>query len=106
MTEHAYRPVCPADSLAEGQVAPHYLDDLHLRVAIARVGGTVYAFRDMVSGAPLSSGLLRGTRLMSHVDGTWYELSTGAPVDGPDNPALETYPARESRGLIEIAVPG
>lgn len=104
MTEHVYLPVCSGDSLAEGQVTPYYLDDLHLRVAIARVDGSLYAFRDMVNGAPLSSGLLRGSRLMSQLDGTWYELSTGARVEGPENPPLQTYAARETLGRIEIAV--
>jgi 3-phenylpropionate/trans-cinnamate dioxygenase ferredoxin component len=64
--------------LPDNYVNPYYLQDLKRRVAVARVGGKLFAFDDLYEGCPLSGGLLTGTTLMSQCDGSQFEVTSGA----------------------------
>ena len=58
----AFRPLGDADAIANDFVVPYYLDDLKLRISVARVDGRLYAFDDLCTCSrepcPLSGGLL------------------------------------------------
>ncbi len=56
----AYRTLGPSDELPDNWANPYYLDDLKLRIGIARVDGALYAFADFNQSAngpcPLTAG--------------------------------------------------
>ena len=99
-----FRPVGPASDLAPGTVNPYYLEDRKQRIAVARVGDALYAFDDLHADGSLSAGLLDGTTIMSQCDGTRFDVTTGAVLDGPTTGPLAVYPVREADGQIEIGV--
>jgi 3-phenylpropionate/trans-cinnamate dioxygenase ferredoxin component len=104
MSDATFRPVGSADELAPGTVNPYYLEDRKQRIAIARVGDALYAFDDLHADGSLSAGLLEGTTIMSQCDGSRFDISTGAVIDGPTTRQLGVYPVRESGGQLEIQV--
>jgi len=62
----------------------------------------LFAFDDIYEGCPLSSGLLKGTTLMSQCDGSQFDITSGAVLHGPAKLALRTYEVRERNGRIEV----
>jgi len=103
MSETGFRTLGKSADVPEGYVMPYYLEDLKRRVSVARAGGQLYAFDDLSTsdGAPLSSGLLTGTIIMSQCDAARFDIVTGAPAGGPATKPLATYAVRERDGLIE-----
>lgn len=99
-----FRTLDDGDNLKDGNVSAYYLDDLKLRVSIARDGAKLFAFDDIYEGCPLSGGLLTGTTLMSQCDGSQFDIKSGAVLRGPAKSALKTYEAREKNGRIEVRV--
>jgi 3-phenylpropionate/trans-cinnamate dioxygenase ferredoxin subunit len=93
-----------AASLPDNYVNPYYLEDLKRRVAVARVGGKLFAFDDLYEGCPLSSGLLTGTTLMSQCDGSQFDVTSGAVLRGPAKAALKLYEADEQNGTIQLRI--
>jgi len=106
LVDAAYRPLGPCDAIAREAVLPFYLDDLKLRVAVARVAEHLYAFEDLCPCAeppcPLSGGLLSGTTIMCQCHGSRFDVRTGAVVDGPATEGLRTLEVREVDGRVEI----
>ena len=102
----AFRTVARSDAIPDDFVVPCYLDDLKLRISIARVGGRLYAFDDLYASAhgtcPLSGGLLAGTTIMCQCDGSQFDMCTGAVINGPANAALHMYEVQEVEGSIQI----
>lgn len=90
--------------LPDNYVNPYYLEDLKRRVAVARVGGKLFAFDDLYEGCPLSSGLLTGTTLMSQCDGSQFEVTTGAVLRGPAKVPLTLYEVNEQDGKIQLRI--
>jgi len=88
--------------LPDNYVNAYYLEDLKRRVAVARVGGKLYAFDDLYEGCPLSSGLLTGTTLMSQCDGSQFDVTSGAILRGPAKTPLKLYEVREQSGKIQV----
>ena len=99
-----FRTVGISDAVAEGSVVPYYLDDRKLRIAVARVGGRLYAFDDLCTHArcPLSGGLLTGTTAMCQCHGSRFDVTTGAVVNGPATDALTVYEVQAVDGHIQI----
>ena len=91
-------------SLPDNYVNPYYLEDLKKRVAVARVGGKLFAFDDLYEGCPLSSGLLTGTTLMSQCDGSQFEVTSGAVLRGPAKVPLKLYEVGEHGGKIQLRI--
>jgi nitrite reductase/ring-hydroxylating ferredoxin subunit len=108
MSETGYRTLGGSADVPEGYVMPYYLEDLKRRVSVARVSGRLYAFDDLspTDGAPLSSGKLDGTTIMSPCDGARYDLATGNRAGGPAYLPMRTYEVRERDGRIEVRIPG
>ena len=102
--QDGYRVVGKAADVPEGYVMPYYLDDLKHRIAVARIGGRLYAFDDLspTDRSPLSSGRLTGTEIMSPCDAARFDVATGAPRGGPARTPLPTYSVREVTGEVEV----
>jgi 3-phenylpropionate/trans-cinnamate dioxygenase ferredoxin component len=95
-----------ADQLAEGSVNPYYLADLKQRTSVARVDGRLYAFGDLCPNdqCPLSAGLLTGTTIMCQCDGSRFDITTGAVLNGPAVAPLEVFGVVESDGGILVNI--
>lgn len=109
MTAHGadvFRILGSADAIYNDCVFPYYLDDLKRRIAIARVGGRLYAFDDLCTcsqeACPLSGGLLTGTTIMCQCHGSRFDITTGALIDGPATTALNVYVVQEEKGAVRI----
>ena len=104
----ALRTLGPGDAVPNDFVVPYYLGDIKLRIAVARVGGRLYAFDDLCTcgerPCPLSGGLLTGTTVMCQCHGSRFDVATGAVINGPANEPLNGYAVREVDGKIRIRV--
>jgi nitrite reductase/ring-hydroxylating ferredoxin subunit len=104
----AFRTIGSSDSIADDHVVPYYFDDRRLRIAIARIGGSLHAFDDLCTCAaercPLSGGLLVGTTVMCQCHGSRFDVTTGRPISGPATEPLSTYPVHDADGNVQIRV--
>jgi 3-phenylpropionate/trans-cinnamate dioxygenase ferredoxin subunit len=102
----AVRTVGRGDAIPNDFVVPYYLDDLKLRISIARVDGRFYAFDDLCTctdqPCPLSGGLLIGGTIMCQCHGSRFDIITGAVIDGAAANALKVYEVQEVEGSIQI----
>ena len=105
-TTTEFRTLDTSDRLPEDYVKAYYLKDLKRRVAVARVGGMLYAVDDLCTheACPLSSGLLTGTTLMCQCHGSQFDVTSGAVLRGPAVDPLASYEAREVDGEIQVRV--
>jgi nitrite reductase/ring-hydroxylating ferredoxin subunit len=80
------------------------------RLALARVGDTVYAVHDTCShqGGPLSEGRLSGARLACPWHGWMYDVRSGECVMPARGGRVPSYSVRVVAGeiFVEIRVPG
>lgn len=106
VTTQAFRPLGPSAAIAKNSVATYYVNDRKLRISIARIDNSLYAFDDLCTCAeqtcPLSGGLLTGTTIMCQCHGSQFDITTGAVVNGPATKALVMYEVREIDGNIQI----
>jgi 3-phenylpropionate/trans-cinnamate dioxygenase ferredoxin component len=102
----AFRAVGPGDAIPNDFVVPYYLDDLKLRISVARVNNRLYAFDDLCTctpeACPLSGGLLTGTTIMCQCHGSRFDITTGAVINGPATEGLNVYEVQEVEGSIQI----
>jgi nitrite reductase/ring-hydroxylating ferredoxin subunit len=94
-----------ADEVPDGEAADFEVDGA--QVAVARVGGTLYAFADICThmGCTLvPGGDLDGTEITCGCHGSTFSIETGAVVEGPATQPIEVYPSREVDGEIQIEV--
>ena len=102
----AFRELGGGDGVPDDSVVPYYLDDLKLRISVARVGNRLYAFGDLCPCAdvpcPLSGGQLTGTTIMCQCHGSRFDVTTGAVINGPASEGLNVYEVREVEGGIQI----
>ena len=103
-----FRTLGPGDEVSNDFVVPYYLDDRKLRVSVARVDDSLYAFDDLCTCAdapcPLSGGLLTGTTLMCQCHGSRFDITTGAVINGPATEPLNVYAVQEVDGAIQVRV--
>jgi 3-phenylpropionate/trans-cinnamate dioxygenase ferredoxin component len=106
LASSALRTVGRGDAIPADFVVPYYLEDRKLRISVARVDGSLYAFDDLCTCAeracPLSGGLLTGTTIMCQCHGSRFDITTGAVVNGPATEALGVYEVQEVDGNIQI----
>jgi 3-phenylpropionate/trans-cinnamate dioxygenase ferredoxin component len=106
LVSEQFRTLGPGDGIPNDFVVPYYLDDLKRRISVARVDDRLYAFDDLCTCAekpcPLSGGLLTGTTLMCQCHGSRFDVTTGAPINGPAVEPLNVYEVQEVDGEIQI----
>ncbi len=104
----AFRTVGRGDAIPNDFVVPYYLNDLKLRISIARVKDRLYAFDDLCTctreSCPLSAGLLTGATLMCQCHGSRFDITTGAVISGPASEALTMYEVQEVEGRVRIRI--
>jgi nitrite reductase/ring-hydroxylating ferredoxin subunit len=74
-------------------------------VAVARVGGVLYAFSDICThrGCNLSTeGEISGTEIQCGCHGSVFSMQTGEALEGPATDPVRTYGVREEDGQIQI----
>src|SRR5262245_25168323 len=103
-----FRVLGPVSEIPDAFVVPYYVDDLKLRIAIARVDGRLHAFDDLCTcgepACPLSGGLLSGGTIMCQCHGSRFDLTSGAVIDGPSSKALRVHEVEERDGTIRVRV--
>jgi nitrite reductase/ring-hydroxylating ferredoxin subunit len=97
--------VARLEDLAAGQ--PQLVTVNGTRVALVRVGDTVYACGDTCphSGGPLSEGRLRGMRLVCPFHGWMYDVRTGECVIPGRGARVPIYPVRVEAGEVWVEAP-
>lgn len=101
-----YRPMFDAKKFDDHPVVPTYIEDIKLRVSVAKIDGDLFAFDDLCTHehCPLSAGLMEGTTISCQCHGSKFDVTTGKVLQGPAISALRTYPVRETDGTIEAKV--
>jgi len=92
--------VAKASDLAEGEL--RRFDLAGTPVAVANVGGSLYAFGNTCThqGCSLAQGELDGTTVTCPCHGSRFDVTTGAVVRGPAREPVASYAARvEGKGI-------
>lgn len=86
--------------------ALRYADVDGLPIALANVGGTIYAFSDTCrhEGGPLSSGVLIGDTVTCPWHGWTYNVRTGKAIVPPVGIRVPTYEVIVTDGEVFVAV--
>jgi 3-phenylpropionate/trans-cinnamate dioxygenase ferredoxin component len=77
-----------------------------VKVAVANVGGTMYAFGNTCTHrqCPLAKGELEETTVTCPCHGSQFDVTTGAVLRGPAVHPVESYPIRVEDDAIQIEV--
>jgi nitrite reductase/ring-hydroxylating ferredoxin subunit len=96
--------VAELGELPPGRMA--YVDVDGLPIALANVGGVVYAFGDSCrhEGGPLSAGALIGETVTCPWHGWTYSVRTGKAIVPPVGLRVPTYPVTIADGAIFVEV--
>jgi 3-phenylpropionate/trans-cinnamate dioxygenase ferredoxin subunit len=75
-------------------------------VAVANVGGQLYAFDDICThrGCSLAEGMLEGMYITCPCHFSVFQIADGSVVSGPAKEPLQTYPVEVLDGQFSIAV--
>lgn len=97
-----FAPACRLEELPPGSIREHRPPGGAPRLALANVGGEVFAFEDRCPhlGAPLSRGDLRGRTLVCPWHAWMIDVPTGR-VRGGRGAAVRACPARVRDGVVE-----
>ncbi len=89
---------------AEGDLAGFDVEGK--KVAVANVGGALYAFDDVCTHMQclLSQGDLEGNVVTCACHGGQYDVTTGAVLAGPPPQPVATFPARLEDGSAQVQV--
>jgi nitrite reductase/ring-hydroxylating ferredoxin subunit len=76
------------------------------RIAIASVGGAVYAFGDTCTheGCSLAEGELEAQIVTCPCHGSQFDVTTGKVLRGPDREPVPSYPVRLESGALRVEV--
>ena len=75
-------------------------------VAVANVGGALYAFADTCThrGCSLAEGELDGTTVICPCHGGEFDVTTGEVLGGPPPEPVRTFASRTDDGSFQIAI--
>jgi 3-phenylpropionate/trans-cinnamate dioxygenase ferredoxin subunit len=96
--------VAKSSDVAEGDLMSVEASDK--TIALANVGGTIYAFDDTCTHqqCSLSEGDLSGTTLTCYCHGSQFDITTGAVVGPPATEPVPTYPVRIEGEDVQVEV--
>jgi nitrite reductase/ring-hydroxylating ferredoxin subunit len=91
------------DEVGEGAVKAFPV--MGVEIAIARSGGTLYAFSDICTHRRCNlsmGGEIDGEEITCECHGSVFSMATGEVIEGPAEEAIETYPVRVQDDQIQI----
>lgn len=94
-----------ADGIAEGEATA--FDVNGAEIAVARSGGTLYAFSDICTHRQCNlslGGEIDGTSIQCECHGSMFDMSTGEVLEGPATEPIATFPVRDEGGELQIEV--
>ncbi|HEY8019330.1 MAG TPA: Rieske 2Fe-2S domain-containing protein [Actinomycetota bacterium] len=94
-----------SDEVPEGEATAFAVDDRE--IAVARVGGALYAFDDICSHRRCNlalGGEIEGTTITCECHGSVFDMVTGAPENPPATAPIAVFGVREADGQIQIEV--
>lgn len=93
-----------AGEVADGDLASYPVGDR--TVAVANVGGTLYAFDDVCTHqqCSLAEGDLDGTTVECPCHGSQFDVTTGAVMNGPATEPVDTFEVREEGSDLQVAL--
>lgn len=96
--------VGPANAVNDGDMKAFAVGEI--KVAVANVAGTLYAFGDICTHrqCPLHKGELEGTTVTCPCHGSQFDVSTGAVLSGPAEEPVGSFPIRVEDDSIQIEV--
>jgi 3-phenylpropionate/trans-cinnamate dioxygenase ferredoxin component len=76
------------------------------RVAVANLGGALYAFGDLCPHrqCSLADGILEGAVVTCPCHGSRFDVTTGARLRGPAVRGVRVYPVRLEDGALQLEV--
>ena len=94
-----------ADEVPDGEIRSY--DAGGTTVAVANVGGTMYAFDDTCThrGCSLAEGELEETTVTCGCHGSEFDVRTGDVLSGPAEDPVAHYELKVEGGEIQIQVP-
>ena len=94
--------VARAEDLKEGEIRA--FDVQGIKIAVANVAGTFYAFGDTCTHlrCSLSEGDLQETTVICECHGSRFDITSGAVLQGPAQESLKTYETRVDNGSLKI----
>ncbi|HMC04347.1 MAG TPA: Rieske 2Fe-2S domain-containing protein [Actinomycetota bacterium] len=94
--------LCPADAVADLEMKAFAVGPDH--IAVARIGGELYAFDDTCTHAAcsLAEGELEGVTVVCPCHMGQYDLKTGEVLDGPPPDPIKVYPVYEDDGKLMV----
>lgn len=74
---------------------------------VARAAGVWHAVDSWCTHAecPLSDGWIEGSAVRCACHGALFDLASGAPLEGPADESVATYPTRVVGGRVEVDLP-
>ena len=94
-----------ADDIKEGEATAFQVGDEE--VAVARSGGTLYAFNDICTHRRCNlamGGEIDGTTITCECHGSMFDMATGEVIGGPAPEPIATYEVREENGDLQVGV--
>ncbi len=92
-----------SDQVGEGEATAFAVGGQE--VAVARMGGALYAFSDICThrGCNLANGgEIEGTTITCECHGSVFSMETGAVVTPPATESIATFPVQEVDGQIQV----
>lgn len=93
------------DEVPDGEVRS--FDANGVPVAVANVGGSLYAFDDTCPHrqCSLAEGDLEETTIICACHGSEFDVRTGAVLNGPANDPVASYQVAAEDGQIQLTIP-
>jgi len=90
--------------VGEGEVGAYMVGDR--TVAVANVGGTLYAFDDVCThrGCSLAEGELDGSLIECPCHGSQFDVTTGEAVTGPATEPVDAFEVRVDGDDLQISL--